>query len=399
MQVMTENKVAPKLRFGEYNDSWEKKKLGDVGKVKMCKRIFSNQTTEKGDIPFYKIGTFGKVADAFIDIDLYNEFKLKFSYPKVGEILMSASGTLGRTIVFDGSPSYYQDSNIVWLENNEELITNNFLYYIYQIVRFDSEGGTIQRLYNSIILNTKFHKPSLPEQQKIASFLSAVDEKIQQLTKKKRLLEEYKKGLMQKIFSQELCFKNDNGNNYPDWEKKNLGEIFDYKNGGSFEKEVVENGKYNLVTLNSIDIEGKLKPTHKKVNITDNSLNKGDIIMVLSDVAHGNFLGLTAIIPNDEFVLNQRMGALKRKTNDNLTFINQYINFNQKYFKLHGQGSSQQNLSKGDILKFKMYLPILEEQQKIANFLTSLDGKIELVSTQIENTKAFKKGLLQQMFV
>ena len=166
MDLMTENKVVPKLRFEEFNNSWEKKKLGDVGKVKMCKRIFSNQTTKEGDIPFYKIGTFGKKADAFIDIDLYNEFKHKYSYPKVGEILMSASGTLGRTVVFDGIPSYYQDSNIVWLANNEELITNNFLFYVYQIVRYNSEGGTIQRLYNSIISNTKFYKPSLPRYNK-----------------------------------------------------------------------------------------------------------------------------------------------------------------------------------------------------------------------------------------
>ena len=122
---MEANSLVPKLRFkqddGKNYPNWEKKKLGDVGKVKMCKRVFSNQTTLEGSIPFYKIGTFGKEADAFIGRDLYNDLKLKFSYPKVGEILISASGTLGRTVVFDGTPSYYQDSNLVWLENNEEL--------------------------------------------------------------------------------------------------------------------------------------------------------------------------------------------------------------------------------------------------------------------------------------
>ena len=143
-----------------------------------------------------------------------------------------------------------------------------------------------------------------------------------------------------------------------------------------------------------------MKKEHKKVNINDNSLNKGDLIMVLSDVAHGNFLGLTAIIPeNNKYVLNQRIGALKLKVKLNLEFIRAIINYNQKYFKLHGQGSSQQNLSKGDILKFKILLPCLEEQEKIANFLSSLDDKIEKVEEEIEKMKEFKKGLLQKMFV
>ena len=99
----------------------------------MCKRIFNHQTSETGDIPFYKIGTFGKEADAYIPIDLFLEFKEKYPYPKKGEILMSASGTIGRTVVFDGSEAYFQDSNIVWIENNEELITNAFLFYVYQV--------------------------------------------------------------------------------------------------------------------------------------------------------------------------------------------------------------------------------------------------------------------------
>ena len=120
------------------------------------------------------------------------------------------------------------------------------------------------------------------------------------------------KGVMQKIFSQEPALKMLTATTTPIGRRRSWGRYLIIKMEGVL-KEVVENGVYNLVTLNSIDIEGKLKPTHKKVNITDNSLKKGDIIMVLSDVAHGNFLGLTAIIPNDEFVLNQRMGALKRK--------------------------------------------------------------------------------------
>ena len=110
-------------------DGVEYTRLGDIGKISMCKRILKSQTTDKGDIPFYKIGTFGKKADSFISNELFEEYKTKYSYPKVGEILLSASGTIGRTVIFDGTPSYFQDSNIIWISNDESKVTNKFLFY------------------------------------------------------------------------------------------------------------------------------------------------------------------------------------------------------------------------------------------------------------------------------
>ena len=122
--------------------------IGEIGEVRMCKRILKEQTTTNGEIPFYKIGTFGKKADAFISRDIFNEYKQKYNYPKKGEILISASGTIGRTVVFDGEDAYFQDSNIVWIEHDESRILNEFLYYVYQNVNWGaSEGGTISRLY------------------------------------------------------------------------------------------------------------------------------------------------------------------------------------------------------------------------------------------------------------
>lgn len=185
-----------------------------------------------------------------------------------------------------------------------------------------------------------------------------------------------------------------------EWKIKNLGKICEYKNGGSFESNVVEDGTYSLITLNSIGIDGKLKSYHKTVNAADWFLQKDDLVMVLSDVSHGNFLGLSDIIPCDnKYVLNQRMGLLRKNDSDvDLNFLRLYINKRQHYFKLHGQGSSQQNLSKGDILKFRVYLPLSVEQNKISSFLMLVDKLIENLKSQKELLEVYKKGMMQKIF-
>ena len=138
----------------------------------------------------------------------------------------------------------------------------------------------------------------------------------------------------------------------------------------------------------------------KKITYTDYSLKKNDLIMVLSDIAHGNFLGLTAIIPNDRYVLNQRMGGLRIKDSRNSShfFIRAYINYNQKYFKSNGQGSSQLNLSKSSVIDFSMLLPSLPEQQKITNFLSGIDDLINKQTGKIKMLKQHKKALMQGLF-
>lgn len=179
-----------------------------------------------------------------------------------------------------------------------------------------------------------------------------------------------------------------------------LGELCEYKNGGSFENYLDESGKYFLITLNSIDIEGNLKSNHKKVLEAEWYLQKNDLIMVLSDVAHGNFLGLVDIIPEDnKYVLNQRMGLLRNSLKSiDTRYLRSYINKHQRYFKKHGQGSSQQNLSKGDVLKFYVTVPSIAEQQKIADFLGLVDKWIENLEKQKRAIEAYKKGLMQKIF-
>lgn len=191
--------------FGENpveSGKWKVETLGEIGKVSMCKRILREQTTPEGDIPFYKIGTFGKKADAYISKELYNEFKSRYSYPKKGSILISASGTIGRAVVFDGEPAYFQDSNIVWIDNDETKVLNSFLQFWYGTNPWKiTQGGTISRLYNSNISEANVIIPPLEVQQSFAAFVQKIDKSKfvvkQQITDLQELLD----SKMQEYFS------------------------------------------------------------------------------------------------------------------------------------------------------------------------------------------------------
>jgi len=192
----------PKLRFPEFRGKgeWEEVEIGRIGNVSMCKRILKEQTSIDGNIPFYKIGTFGKQADAYINNETYEDYKTRFSYPQKGDILISAAGTIGRLVVFDGTPSYFQDSNIVWIENNEQIVSNQFLYHCYTMVVWSTDTNTIPRLYNDNLRRMKIFSTSKSEQQRIAAFLSSIDNLITAQAQKIESLKVHKKGLMQQLF-------------------------------------------------------------------------------------------------------------------------------------------------------------------------------------------------------
>lgn len=192
-----------------YVHSWEQRKLGEIGSVSMCRRIFKEQTSENGEIPFYKIGTFGGEADAFISRELFEEYKAKYQYPKKGDILISASGSIGRTVVFTGKNEYFQDSNIVWL-NHDKHLDNSFLKCFYSIVKWAGiEGSTIKRLYNDNILNTAITLPSVEEQQKIGAYFENLDNLI--------TLHQCKCQIDGCRFQSPLAIT---------WEQRKLGEVF-----------------------------------------------------------------------------------------------------------------------------------------------------------------------------
>ena len=195
--------------FMQKQAGWVEKPLGEIGKVSMCKRVLKKQTSSSGDIPFYKIGTFGKKPNAFISKELYQDFKEKYSFPKKGDILISASGTIGRRVVYDGMPAYFQDSNIVWIDNNEKLVLNEYLYQFYGVCDWNpSKGATISRLYNNDLRKIKILYPSLSEQQKLIPKMLKFNDETQNLEaiyqQKLTALHELKQSLLQKAFAGEL---------------------------------------------------------------------------------------------------------------------------------------------------------------------------------------------------
>lgn len=237
----------------------------------MCKRVLKHQTSQSGEIPFYKISTFGGKANAFIAQDLYDEFREKYSFPKKGDILISAAGTVGETVIYDGKPAYFQDSNIVWIDNDETKILNSYLYYFYQTKPWlTTNGSTIKRIYNDNLRSIDITYPeSLNDQQNIAAVLSALDAKIELNQRINAELESMAKTLYDYWFVQ-FDFPNEQGKPYKSaggkmvwneelkreiplgWEVKELGNILSLEYGKPLKEEERSGSGYPVVGSNGI---------------------------------------------------------------------------------------------------------------------------------------------------
>ena len=179
--------------------AWEQRKLGEFGSVAMCKRIYKEQTSEQGDVPFFKIGTFGADPDAFISNELFEDYKRTYPYPTPGTLLISAAGSIGRIVEYQGEKAYFQDSNIVWLEHDHRL-NDAFLKPLYSKIEWGLEGSTIKRLYNKDLLSAEVTIPDGREQKEIGQFFAKLDSLITLHQRKLELLQNIKKSLLDKMF-------------------------------------------------------------------------------------------------------------------------------------------------------------------------------------------------------
>ncbi|WP_085060100.1 restriction endonuclease subunit S [Staphylococcus haemolyticus] len=381
---MSKHSNTPELRFPEFDGEWEEKTLGDIGSVAMNKRIYKNETTNHGEIPFYKIGTFGKKAETFISREKFEEYKEKYPYPNKGDILISASGSIGRTVEYDGEEAYYQDSNIVWLQHNNEVL-NVFLKYFYLIVKWNGiEGTTIKRLYNKNILNTKIKLPVKEEQQKIGEFFNKLDRQIELEEEKLELLEQQKRGYMQKIFSQELRFKDENGNDYPDWEETTLKNITNYisskKSSNQYNKSNNSEGYpvYDAIQEIGKDLQYDMKEPY---------------ISILKDGAGVGRLSLRA---GKSSVIGT-MGYIQANNVD-IQFL--YYRMKLLNFRKFIIGSTIPHLYYKDYSKEKILIPTSnDEQKKIGHFILNIDKLIANKTLKLDYLKQRKQGLLQRMFI
>ena len=397
------NMNEPKLRFkaddGSEFPEWEEKTLGDIGTAKMCKRVLKEQTSEKGDVPFYKIGTFGGTPDAFISRELYEELKTKYSFPRKGNILLSAAGTIGRTVVYDGQDAFFQDSNIVWLDNDDSVL-DGFLLQFYNKTSWDNlEGGTIKRLYNGLFLSKVIHVPSLPEQQKIAEFLSTIDTVIEKQKETVSAWEERKKGVMQKLFSQEIRFRADDGSEFPEWEEKKIGDLFykvNERNNGQF-------GKDKWISVAKMYYQDEDKVTSNNIDTRTYVMRVGDMSFEghpNKEFKYGRF------VVNDigDGIISELFPIYRHKENYILKYWKYAIqgdSIMQKVYRksITSSGSSSNKLDDDDFKRQSILVPCLAEQQKIADCLSSLDEVIEKQKATLAAWEELKKGLLQQMFV
>ena len=280
-----------------------------------------------------------------------------------------------------------------------------FIYLLFQIInwkRYDESTG-VPSLSKNTISSIKTYVPKVKEQDHISKLFFSLDNTLQLHERKYEELALIKKALLQKFFPKKDVIKPEvRYKNFSDaWEQRKLSSMTQYKNEKGHEDKQTDSGDFELVNLNSISIDGGFKHSGKFINESDDGiLYKNDLVMILSDVGHGDLLGRVALIPDDnKFILNQRVALLRPNKTVNPEFLFFYINSHQKYFKSQGAGMSQLNISKKSVETFSSLVPNIDEQKKISLFLMKLDSLIALHQRKLEKLKQLKKFLLQNMFI
>ncbi|MEG0343708.1 MAG: restriction endonuclease subunit S [Acinetobacter sp.] len=388
--------VAPKLRFKEFDGDWVKKTLGEVVKFSNGKRIplsESERQKRQGDYRYYGASSV---------IDYIDDYLFNGEYILIGED--------GANIIARSSTLAFVVTGKFWVNNHAHIFqskdgNNIFLATYLESLNFEKfNSGTAQPKLNlENLKKVPVADPSLQEQKKIATFLSAVDEKIAQLSQKLHLLGQYKQGMMQKLFSQQIRFKADDGREFGEWEYKPLNEIA-YKNS-------IKNKDGNITeVLTNSALQGVIKQS-----------DYFDREIVTEANLHGYYLvNINDFVYNPRISVHAPVGPIKRNKKclgvmsplytiftveiGNLTYLEYFFdsNFWHDYVKSvanSGARHDRMNITNKDFFEMPVLYPCLEEQTKIANFLSAIDQKMDVVSEQLTQAKTWKKGLLQQMFV
>lgn len=403
-----QNKNVPALRFPEFVGDWKETKLEDIAEFKNGLN-YGKENSGEG-LKIIGVGDFKNYSSiSYESLEQLSGFEnIHESYLlKEGDLVFVRSNgnkeLIGRSLLIVNINERITHSGFTI---RARIIKSEALPVFVSITlktdsiksQFMTEGGgtNISNLSQALLSKLKIPLPSLPEQQKIAAFLTAVEEKIQRLTKKKDLLEQYKKGMMQKIFNQEIRFKDDNGNDFADWEEKKGNEIFESisnKNHSSDLPILAITQEFGAIPRDLIDYQ---------ISVTDKSVESykvvevGDFIISLRSfqggIEYSNYKGICS----PAYII------LRSKVSINNLFYKYYLKTD---FYIQQLNSKLEGIRDGKMVSYRYFseidlpFPSVEEQNKIADFFTAIDDKINLVNQQLEKTQTFKKGLLQQMFI
>lgn len=396
----------PKLRFKGFNDEWKEKKLSEIANIVGGG---TPSTTEKsywdGNIQWFTPTEIKDAKYVASSMRTITEQGVKNSSAKIlpkGSILLTTRATLGEMAILENDATTNQGFQSLIVNKNNN---NEFVYYLQEKIKKycykNASGSTFLEISKSNLEKFKVNMPSLQEQERIANFLTKVDKIIEKQEEKVKNLENYKKGMMQKIFSQEIRFKDENGNEYPEWKEKSIKEIATIIGGGTpstteskywdgniqrFTPTEIKVGKYISKSVRTITELGVKKSSAK-------ILPKGAILLTTRAT-----LGDMAILEN-EATTNQGFQSLivnEKNSNEFVYYLQDKI---KEYCIKHSSGSTFLEVSKSNLEKFKFRYPCLEEQLKIANLLSNIDEIINNEKNKLEELKRWKKGLLQQMFV
>lgn len=411
----------PKLRFKKFDGDWTAvtlESLAEVERGKFSVRPRNDPRYFGGEMPFIQTGDVTG-SDVYLKgyTQTLNDDGIRVSkvFP-ADTILITIAANIGDTTITQ-YPVACPDS-VVAIQPKQDKVNTIFLKNVIDLQKDNLDSQATQNAQKNINLQVlkplKLIVPSKEEQNKIASFLSAVDEKISQLTQKLELLSQYKQGMMQKLFSQQIRFKADDGSEFGEWENKTLSKFIIKHIGGASLKpsDFVEQSEYEVIPKKAIVPNGYLNldkdnPTYCsedffKANLK-NTVDNTYLVTVLRDlVPSGPSIGyIVKYMENTQYILAQGVYGFKLKEELNKDFLIHYSN--TKAYRLVMQsimvGSTQVHIRNQDFFGIEIPVPCLAEQTKIANFLSAIDQKIEVAAQQIEQAKTWKKGLLQQMFV
>jgi type I restriction enzyme S subunit len=378
--MMTEQAKVPAIRFAGFTDPWEQRKLGEFGSVAMCKRIYKEQTSEQGDVPFFKIGTFGADPDAFISNELFEDYKRTYPYPTPGTLLISAAGSIGRIVEYQGEKAYFQDSNIVWLEHDHRL-NDAFLKPLYSKIEWGLEGSTIKRLYNKDLLSAEVTIPDGREQKEIGQFFAKLDSLITLHQRKYDKLVIFKKSMLEKMFPKD-------GESVPEirfagftdpWEQRKFSEIVDVCSGRD----------YKHLDEGPIPVYGT---GGYMTSVSEALSHNRDAI----GIGRKGTIDKPYLLKAPFWTVDTLFYAIP-KSDINLEFA--LCSFLNVDWKSKDESTGLPSLSKESINETVLSVPNVVEQNHLGNFFADLDRLITLHQRKLELLQNIKKSLLDKMFV